>query len=81
MRPLVVFAGFLGVVIGLVWLPLVAMILLAVRYRAWEIVIIGLLLDFAWQPLGPFVSALPVFTVVSIILVWIFEPIRTQFLS
>lgn len=80
MRVLVVLVGIVGLLLGSVWIAVASMVVLAIRYRAWEIVAIGLFFDFAWQPTGA-TFAVPVFTLLSIGLVWAFEPIRAQFLS
>jgi hypothetical protein len=81
MRLALVSVALIGVVAGLVWLVAASMILLAFRYRAWEVVLIGFLLDFAWQPAGAITVAFPLFTAASVVIVWAFEPVRAQFLS
>ncbi len=72
--------GFIGALVAPPWLPLACIVLLAIRYRAWEVIFIGLLLDLAWQPMGMPLSTLPVYTFLSIAIVWLFEPLRVQFL-
>lgn len=59
------------------WLTLVASIILSVRYRAWEVPVFGLLLDFAWY--APDLSFhWPICTAISILIVWVFEPLRNR---
>lgn len=60
------------------WVPLVCMIGLALRYPAWEVLLIGLVMDLLWLPGQGF--ELPVFLIAGIALVWICAPLRQQFL-
>ena len=63
--------------------PLVAVlcvIALAVRYRAWEALLIGVLIDLTWLPGGTLVHTLPLFSMLVFIVVWGLEPLRAQFL-
>jgi hypothetical protein len=55
------------------------MTLLAIRYRAWETLLIGFLMDFVWLPSGSALHSFPYFMIGSIVLVWIFEPLRVRF--
>lgn len=80
MRILLGITGVVGVLMVSPWVPVVCMVVLAFRYRAWEVVVLGLLIDFAWQPAGTILHAFPYFTVFAILVVWAFEPIRAQFL-
>lgn len=73
--------GLLGIVGAFFlpwWVPLVCMIALALRYPAWEALVIGLLMDMLWLPGQPF--EVPVFLIAGIALVWICAPLRSQFL-
>lgn len=60
------------------WVLLVCMIGLALRYPAWEVLVIGLVMDLLWLPGQGF--ELPVFLIAGIVLVWICAPLRNQFL-
>ncbi|PIR84067.1 hypothetical protein COU18_01520 [Candidatus Kaiserbacteria bacterium CG10_big_fil_rev_8_21_14_0_10_51_14] len=60
------------------WIPLVCMIILSLRYSSWEVPILGLLIDVLWLPTEGI--SLPLFTILGIVLVWIFMPLRRQFL-
>lgn len=56
---------------------------LALRWRAWEVVLAGIFADLLWLPASvSFTSAetLPLVTLVSIILVVCLEPLRRQLL-
>ncbi|MBM3261144.1 hypothetical protein FJY93_01860 [Candidatus Kaiserbacteria bacterium] len=76
--------GFLSILTGPWWVPLVCMILLSARWVAWEALAIGLLMDFIWQGSGTFAISSwhtwPLFTIVAIILLWAFDPLRRRFL-
>ena len=73
--------GFSGAVLAPAWVPLVAMVLLALRYSAWEILGIGLLVDLLWRAAGVSFAHLPLFTLIALILVWGLEPLRSEFLT
>lgn len=70
--------GVLGAFFLPWWVPLVCMVALALRYPAWEVLVIGLLMDLLWLPGQGF--ELPVFLITGIVLVWICAPLRQQFL-
>lgn len=68
--------GLFGALFGPAWLPIVPMVLLSMRYRAWEILALGLLVDFLWLPgIRP-----PLFLISAIVIVWAFEPLRKELL-
>lgn len=71
--------GVFGAIFLPPWIPLGAMTLLAIRFRAWEVLGIGLLIDFLWLPAG-LLFPLPLFTLAGIIIVWGLEPLRAEFL-
>ncbi len=82
-RATVAFIGFIGVVFLPPWVPILCIILLAVRYRSWEAILIGALVDLTWLPSGTIMFSsiqLPLFTIAAILIVWGFEPLRAQFL-
>ena len=62
------------------WTVLVIMILLAFHAVPWEVLIVGLMLDLLWLPSTSFFHPLPLFTLFSIALVWVLEPLRRQLL-
>lgn len=80
MRIFIALCGVLGALIAPPWVPMAAVVLLSVRWRAWEAPLIGLLIDFMWLPAGFSFSALPYYTLASLAIVWLFEPIRVRFL-
>ena len=77
-RVLVASIGMAGAFFAPWWVPLVCMIVLAVRYPAWEVLFIGLVMDLLWLPEGGL--EIPVFLLAGIVLVWICAPLRNQFL-
>lgn len=77
-RTLVALAGLLGAFFAPWWVPLVCMGVLALRYPAWEVLFIGLVMDLLWLPGGAF--EVPVFLIAGIVFVWICAPLRSQFL-
>ena len=56
--------------------PIVPMILLSMRFRAWEALFIGILTDFLYAP-G---LHIPLYLFSSILIVWAFEPLRKELL-
>lgn len=71
--------GFLGALIAPAWVPMLCIVLLAVRFRAAEAIAIGFFMDMLWLP-SAFPDALPLYTIASIIIVWGLEPLRLEFL-
>ncbi|OGG60650.1 hypothetical protein A2765_03675 [Candidatus Kaiserbacteria bacterium RIFCSPHIGHO2_01_FULL_56_24] len=65
------------------WATLIFAILLNLRFRAWEVILIGLFMDLYWMPFSvSFFSfdSLPLATIVAVVLVFGFEPLRRQLL-
>lgn len=79
-RVVLALIGFIAVVTLPPWVAIVCVILLAVRFRAWEAIFIGALMDFVWLPTGTLLHSLPLFTIAALLIVWGFEPLRAQFL-
>lgn len=75
-RIALVFFGLYAAIFGPSWLVLVPMILLSMRFRAWEVIFLGLITDFLWLP-G---LLIPVFLIAGIAIVWVFEPLRKELL-
>lgn len=73
--------GFLGAVFAPPWVTLACIILLSLRYRAWEVIMLGLVTDLFWLPGGPSAHMFPLFTIIALIIVWGLEPLRLQFLE
>lgn len=80
LRIILAFIGFIGVIFLPPWVPLVCIVLLALRFRAWEAILIGAFMDFAWLPSGTLIHSLPLFSIAALLIVWGFEPLRAQFL-
>lgn len=73
--------GIISVLFAPPWVPLLCIVVLSVRYRAWEAIAIGAFMDLTWLPSGPAIHSLPLFTIAAIVIVWGFEPLRAQFLA
>ena len=56
------------------------MLVLAIRYRAIEVLAMGFLLDMLWLPHDSLLFSLPIGTIVAIVIVWGLEPLRLEFL-
>ena len=69
--------GFAGAIFLPVWVPAIAILVLAFFWRSWEALMLGLLVDFLWLPMHSF----PLFTLGAILVVWALEPVRNEFLS
>ena len=63
------------------WITAVCIVALCFRYRAIEAVALGALLDFLWLPHDTFMTMFPLCTLVSLVIVWGFEPLRLEFLG
>lgn len=83
MRIALVVAGFIAAITLPPWVTAICVVLLALRYRAWEAILLGLFIDLTWQPLGAegLFHLVPIFTLSCMLVVWAFEPVRTQFLN
>lgn len=69
--------GFISAVFLPWWVTVIAIILLALFWRAGEVMLIGLLMDLLWSPL----HSMPWFTIGAIVAVWLLEPLRKEFLA
>lgn len=75
-RIFLVILGAWAAIFGPPWFVFIPMVLLSMRFRAWETMAIGLLADFLWAP-GLHV---PLFLISGIVIVWAFEPLRKELL-
>jgi hypothetical protein len=83
-RPALAVLGFFSAVFFSPLIPLAVMILLAFRYAAWEVLVLGLFVDLLWftpDSTGGLFGVLPLFTCIGIVLVWSLEPLRSEFLT
>ena len=71
--------GFTSIFFAPFWVPILAATFLSARWRAWEILIMGMFVDALWLP-HSFYWGFPVATIGAILLVWAFEPMRREFL-
>ncbi len=71
--------GFVSALFAPPWVPLIAMVLIALRFRAWEVPLMGVFMDLLWLP-GSFFYPIPLFSIAAIVLVWGLEPLRNEFL-
>jgi len=78
-RPALGLLGLFCAVIAAPWVTLLVMIILALRYRAWEVLVLGLLVDLLWFP-GLSQGVFPLFTLAGLALVWGLAPLRREFL-
>ena len=79
-RIVIALFGTISVFILPSWVAVLCIIALALRYRAWEAILIGALIDLAWLPSGSVEHALPLLTLLALVIVWGLEPLRAQFL-
>jgi cellulose synthase/poly-beta-1,6-N-acetylglucosamine synthase-like glycosyltransferase len=78
MRVTLAALSFMSAIFAPVWVLFILAGITSVRYRAWEIILIGVLMDFVYLPVGGFFGFPFVATTVSLILVWGLEPLRNQ---
>ncbi|HEY4517223.1 MAG TPA: hypothetical protein VJG64_04765 [Candidatus Paceibacterota bacterium] len=76
-RILIATVGFVGAIFLPVWVPITAILISAFFWRASEAMLLGLFVDFLWLPVG----GVPWVTLGAVAVVWLFEPIRSEFLS
>ena len=74
---------FASVIFAPPWFAAIFAVALVVRWRAYEVIAAGMLMDFLWLPFSvPFLSfhTLPFATLIAITLVFALEPLRRQLL-
>ncbi|OGG73021.1 hypothetical protein A3A38_00945 [Candidatus Kaiserbacteria bacterium RIFCSPLOWO2_01_FULL_53_17] len=82
-RVLLALAALVSVFVGPWWATLILAIALTLRYRAWEVIGIGLLMDILFMPFPVSLSfgALPWGTIIAAVLLFGLEPLRRQLLT
>lgn len=80
MRPLLFLLGVIAAIYLPPWAVLIIAVLLCLRYRAWEVIFLGLYIDFITLPEASW-GVVPYATVLAFILVWGLEPLRRELLS
>ena len=73
--------GFFGVIFLSPFLVLACVVVLSLRYRAWEALFIGLFMDLVWLPPGSMFQMIPFATLLAIFIVWALEPLRSELLT
>jgi hypothetical protein len=81
LRIVIAAIGFVGAVFWVWYIPAISIVLLSLRFRAWEAIALGVFMDLLWLSPGGGFHGLPLFTIFAIIVVWLFEPLRTELLS
>ncbi len=71
--------GFGSILFAPWWVPVVCMVVLAIRYPAWEAPLIGLCIDLVWLSGGS--VSVPIFTIGAVLGVWLLTPLRNQLLT
>ncbi len=73
---------FASVFLAPPWLVAIFAFGLAARFRAWEVLAAGILMDFVWMPHAISIEpiSIPAATMVAIVLVLGLEPLRRQLL-
>lgn len=82
-RVMLAVALFASVIFAPWWLALAIAFVLALRFRAWEVVAAGIFYDFIWMP--DFVSftsfeSVPFATLIALIFIFALEPLRRRLL-
>lgn len=80
-RVCIAIVGFIGAIFLPWWIPVICIFALSLRWPAWEAIILGVFMDMLWLSPGGGWHGLPLFTIYAIVVVWVFEPIRSEFLS
>jgi hypothetical protein len=80
-RVIVAVVGFLSALFAPWWVPAICIVLLSLRFRAWEAIALGVFMDLLWFSTETSFHGLPLFTIGSIIIVWALEPLRIEFLT
>ena len=69
-----------GILFAPLWMPLLFMGALAVRFYAWEVVFFGAIIDLLYVPLGGVLHIPIPATLVAFLFLLSFEPIRRKLL-
>lgn len=73
-------AGFVSAIVAPPWVTVVIIVALSLRYRAPEVIVMGLITDLAWLPHGG-EHVFPIFTLIAIIIAWGLEPLRVELMQ
>ncbi len=80
LRIVIAIIGFIAAIFWSWYIPAICIVLLSLRFRAWEAIALGVFMDLLWLPPGGAWHGLPLFTIFAIVIVWALEPIRSEFL-
>jgi hypothetical protein len=80
-RPALALFGFASIFFLSPVFVFLVIIVLSVRYRAWEALFMGLIMDFMWAPGGSMMMLVPFSTLLAIFIVWALEPLRSELLT
>ena len=80
-RSILTTLGVVGAIFLSPWVTAVCIVALSVRYRAVEAIALGALLDFLWLPHDTLLTMFPLCTLVTLVIVWGFEPLRMEYLN
>jgi hypothetical protein len=77
--------GFMVLLLCALYAPFyvtgIVALLISLRWRAWEVVGIGVCMDLLWMPsVGTFLGAIPLAACTALFIVWILEPFRRNLL-
>lgn len=81
LRVVIAVIGFLGAIFWVWYIPAICIVLLSLRFRAWEAIVLGVFMDLLWLAPGTGFHSIPLFTIFAIVVVWALEPIRAELLS
>lgn len=74
-------SAFLSLIFFTPVVALFSALVLVLLYRAWEVLLIGLIADFLWMPATGTWHFVPFCTLLGILMVWLAEPLRSAFLN
>lgn len=81
-RAFVTGLAFAGALFASPWIPFVCAVVLAARWRAWEIIVLGVCVDLLYLPLSQTVLGFPFpATIIALALLWGFEPFRRRLIT
>ncbi len=77
MRTFFFLASLICVLFGPWWGALIGAVLVSMRYRAYEMVLLGIIADVLWLS-HDILWGIPVITGATIFIMWFFEPLRRE---
>lgn len=73
-RPVAFILGFVSALMCPPWVPLLLVLIVSIRYRAPEMLLLALFIDTLYLPAG----GLPIYTALTALIVWGLEPLRAE---